>query len=64
MLQLKTIRDEKQRILSGLRKRNWTSQQLKVVDNILLLDENRRSGQKLLDDFWPNKIACPSKSGR
>jgi len=51
MLQLKTIREEKQRILTGLRKRNWAGAQLKVIDNILSLDEARRSGQKAVDDL-------------
>lgn len=50
MLQLKAIREEKQRILSGLRKRNWTGQQLKVIDQILSTDDRRRSTQKELDD--------------
>ena len=51
MLQLKTIREEKQRILTGLRKRNWAGLQLKIIDNILSLDEARRSGQKSVDDL-------------
>ncbi len=51
MLQLKTIREEKQRILTGLRKRNWAGAQLKIIDNILSLDEARRSGQKSVDDL-------------
>jgi seryl-tRNA synthetase len=51
MLQLKTIREEKERILSGLRKRNWSGEQLEIIDTILSLDEERRSGQKLLDDL-------------
>lgn len=51
MLQLKTIREEKQRIITGLRKRNWAGAQLKVIDNILSLDEARRSGQKSVDDL-------------
>ncbi len=50
MLQLKVIREEKQRIINGLRKRNWTAQQLKVVDNILKTDDERRANQKDLDD--------------
>ena len=50
MLQLKVIREEKQRIINGLRKRNWTAQQLKVVDNILKTDDERRANQKELDD--------------
>lgn len=50
MLQLKVIRDEKQRIINGLRKRNWTAQQLKIVDKILQTDDERRANQKELDD--------------
>lgn len=50
MLQVKVIREEKQRIINGLRKRNWSAQQLKVIDLILKTDDDRRSTQKELDD--------------
>ena len=50
MLLLKVIRDEKQLIINGLRKRNWTAQQLKIVDKILQTDDERRANQKELDD--------------
>ncbi len=50
MLQLKVIREEKKRILDGLRKRNWNAQQLKVIDQILLLDDQRRNNQNELDN--------------
>ncbi len=50
MLQLKIIREEKQRIINGLRKRNWTAKQIKVIDRIIETDELRRSTQKDLDD--------------
>jgi seryl-tRNA synthetase len=50
MLQLKVIREEKQRILNGLRKRNWTAQQRRVIDDILRKDDERRATQKELDD--------------
>jgi seryl-tRNA synthetase len=64
MLQLKTIRDEKQRILSGLRKRNWAGKQLKVVDAILQLDEERRSGQKSLDDLLAEQNRLSKQIGQ
>lgn len=51
MLQLKTIREEKQRIVAGLRKRNWTTQQTQIVDQILVADERRRALQKERDDM-------------
>lgn len=50
MLQVKIIREEKQRIINGLRKRNWSAQQLKVIDQILKTDDERRATQKQLDD--------------
>jgi seryl-tRNA synthetase len=51
MLQVKVIREEKQRIVNGLRKRNWSAQQIKVVDQILKTDDARRATQKELDDL-------------
>ena len=64
MLQLKTIRDEKKRVLAGLRKRNWTSAQLKVIDNILDLDEARRSGQKIVDDLLAEQNKLSKQIGQ
>ena len=50
MLQLKVIREEKARIINGLRKRNWTAQQIRVIDVIIQTDDQRRATQKDLDD--------------
>ncbi|MEZ4919221.1 MAG: serine--tRNA ligase [Saprospiraceae bacterium] len=50
MLELKTIRDEKRRVLNGLRKRNWSKTDLKIIDQIIKLDDLRKSSQKELDD--------------
>ncbi len=51
MLQLKVIREEKQRIINGLRKRNWSAKQIRVIDRIIETDELRRNTQKELDDM-------------
>ena len=48
MLQLNTIREEKDRILSGLKKRNF--KELHLIDNIIALDEKRRATQLSLDE--------------
>lgn len=50
MLQLKVIREDKKRIVNGLRKRNWTAQQVKIIDEIIKKDDERRATQKELDD--------------
>ncbi|MBL7807653.1 MAG: serine--tRNA ligase, partial [Saprospiraceae bacterium] len=59
MLQLKVIREEKKRIIAGLRKRNWTSAQIRIVDQIIQADDARRATQKELDDSLAesNKLA-------
>jgi serine--tRNA ligase len=48
MLQLNTIREEKDRLISGLKKRNF--KELALVDEIITLDEKRRSTQLALDE--------------
>jgi len=50
MLQLEVIRSEKSRIVNGLRKRNWSTDQLKVINEIIALDDQRKSTQKEVDD--------------
>ena len=48
MLQLNTITEEKDRVLSGLKKRNF--KELHLIDNIIALDEKRRATQLSLDE--------------
>ena len=48
MLQLNTIREEKDRVLAGLKKRNF--KELALIDDIIALDEKRRSTQLALDE--------------
>ena len=48
MLQLNTIREEKDRVLNGLKKRNF--KELHLIDNIITLDEKRRATQLSLDE--------------
>ena len=48
MLQLNTIREEKDRVLAGLKKRNF--KELGLIDDIIALDEKRRSTQLTLDE--------------
>lgn len=64
MLQLKVIRDEKSRIVSGLRKRGWTAAQIKVVDRILETDDRRRATQKSLDDLLAESKVLSKEIGQ
>ncbi|MBK6623206.1 MAG: serine--tRNA ligase [Saprospirales bacterium] len=49
MLELKRIREQKEQVLEGLRLRNWNETQLSVIDQILELDDKRRSSKTALD---------------
>ncbi len=64
MLQVKNIREDKKRIVNGLRKRNWTIQQTRVVDNILRADDERRSTQKKLDDLLAENKRLSTQIGQ
>ena len=50
MLQMKHLREETSRIKNGLRKRNWSPAQIKVIDQIISADDVRKATQKQLDD--------------
>ena len=49
MLELKRIRAQKEQVLEGLRVRNYTEEELKVIDEILDWDDKRRSTKTSLD---------------
>ena len=49
MLQLQVIRNEKERILEGLKKRNWEEGQCGIVERVIDLDTRRRALQTEMD---------------
>lgn len=51
MLQIHYIRDNKEKVLDGLRRRGWKQDALALVDQALQADELRRNSQKQLDDL-------------
>ncbi len=64
MLQVKRIREDKQTIVRGLRKRNWTHQQIRVLDEILEADDERRALQKQLDDLLAENKRLSAQVGQ
>lgn len=50
MLELNYIRTNKEKVLHGLKIRNFSEESLHIVDNILSLDEARRNAQTQLDN--------------
>ncbi|MCB0642657.1 MAG: serine--tRNA ligase [Phaeodactylibacter sp.] len=49
MLELPFIRNNKEQVVEGLKRRNWKSEDLKVVDQILQADDTRKEIQTQLD---------------
>ena len=64
MLQVKRIREDKKSIINGLRKRNWTAQQIKVLDDILKADDERRALQKQMDDLLAENKRLSAQIGQ
>lgn len=59
MLELKRIREQKDQVLEGLRVRNYSEEQLQVIDDILNWDDKRRQLKTSLDNSLAeaNRIA-------
>lgn len=49
MLQVSFIRNNKKNVLEGLKKRNFSDEDLQIVDDVLSLDDTRRNTQTELD---------------
>ncbi len=62
MLQLNFIRENKDTTLAGLRKRNFANAET-VVDEVLMLDQQRRDTQRDLDDVLAQSNAKASQIG-
>ncbi len=49
MLEILNIRNEREKVETGLRKRNWTKEQLSILDDVLSVDDRRKNIQTELD---------------
>ncbi|MCB0605350.1 MAG: serine--tRNA ligase [Saprospiraceae bacterium] len=49
MLKVELLRNERKRVVEGLKKRNWTSSDISIIDQIIELDDERKGVQTTLD---------------
>lgn len=63
MLTLNRIREERDRVEEGLRKRNFTDESLKLLDTIIDLDNLRKKTQAKLDELLSNLNNASKKIG-
>ncbi|MFQ5447081.1 MAG: serine--tRNA ligase [Saprospiraceae bacterium] len=50
MLELNFIRTQKERVIRGLKVRNYTEEDLKIIDDIIALDDARKAAQVEMDN--------------
>lgn len=64
MLEINILREQKQRVLDGLSKRGWTAERLSIIDDILLLDNQRKDTQTQLDALLSERNKLSDEIGR
>ena len=50
MLRVETLKNQRDRVNDGLKKRNWTDQDLAIIDKIISLDDQRKEVQTSMDN--------------
>jgi len=63
MLQVNFIRENKERILEGLKIRNYEDHQLDVIDQAIALDDQRKSTQAKLDELLAERNKLSKEIG-
>jgi len=63
MLEIQILREQRDRVLAGLRKRGWTNERLAVVDEVLLLDDRRKATQTELDKLLNERNTLSAEIG-
>ncbi|HMQ64172.1 MAG TPA: serine--tRNA ligase [Flavilitoribacter sp.] len=64
MLEVNYIRENKEQVIHGLKKRNFTAGDLAIIDDILRLDDNRKSIQTELDALLAERNALSKEIGQ
>ena len=64
MLQLNFFRDQKDRVITGLKKRNWSDEDIQdVISQVLSIDDTRRTSQTELDSLLAEGNQLSKKIG-
>lgn len=63
MLQVNFIRENKERVLAGMQTRNYKGERLAIIDEVLALDDRRKSTQTELDTMLANNNKLSKEIG-
>ena len=64
MLEIQILRDQRDRVLTGLKKRGFSQERLLVVDQVLSLDDQRKEVQTQLDSALNERNTLSDEIGR
>ncbi len=63
MLEIQIIRDQKERVITGLKKRGFTEDRLQILDQIISLDDKRKEVQTRLDGMLAERNSLSDEIG-
>ncbi len=63
MIEIQVLRDEKDRVIKGLKKRGFTEEKLLVIDQIIDLDDKRKAAQTQLDNLLSERNTLSDEIG-
>ncbi len=63
MLEIQILRDEKDRVITGLKKRGFTEEKLLIIDQIIDLDDQRKASQTHLDGLLNERNTLSDEIG-
>lgn len=63
MLQLNFIRQHKDKVVEGLKKRNWQEEELLILDELIQLDDVRKKTQTELDEMLAERNLLSKEVG-
>ena len=63
MLEIQIIRDQKARVISGLKKRGFSDERLQILDQIINLDDQRKDVQTRLDSLLSERNTLSDEIG-
>jgi seryl-tRNA synthetase len=63
MLEIQIIRDQKDRVITGLKKRGFSEDRLQILDQIITLDDQRKEVQTRLDSLLSDRNTLSDEIG-
>ncbi len=64
MLQVSYIRNNKEEVVAGLKKRAWSDERIAVLDDVITVDDKRKALKTELDQLFASVNSISSQIGK